>query len=315
MENKTGLSVGLTLLIVGVLLLATPLPLMGDTQPAESQTQVLFSKLVGDELVLGEQVFAIHGDLEDRALYLDDQPVQLNGAVPWWVSCLEFEGSIHMVVGDAAYRTFLSQYYISEDGGESWMNAESFWGYLKPHITAVDGTIYIMFERSLDMEDASYFKLIDGQFERIKGEYPFTYAEVLDYRTTEEYAAYDVARKNEVEGRPADTAKVGRAPEKPWTYIYVCNGEAAGIEGFLEADAIEMAAGGSSANHWSVCLFDDDGAGPNEVRVMDEGGGGGYTIYTMADLGLPSEPDLNEPNTYIIFLEWCFVNYPGTRVV
>ncbi len=181
MESKTGLRVGLTLLIVGVLLLATSLPLMGGTQPVESQTQVLFSKLVGDELVLGEQVFAIHGDLEDRALYLDDQPVQLNGAVPWWASCLEFEGSIHMVVGDAAYRTFLSQYYISEDGGESWMNAESFWGYLKPHITAVDGTIYIMFERSLDNQESTLFKLVDDGFEMTREKQSYSYADVLDY--------------------------------------------------------------------------------------------------------------------------------------
>jgi|GEM_PF-4768591 len=314
MKRIKNMNVGLTLLIIVVMLFAIPIPLIGDSvQPVSAETQVTYSKLVGDELVLGVQVFSIHGDGDSKALYLDGKMVQLDGVVPWWVSCIESEGTIHMVIGDAAYRTYLSHYVVSEDGGNSWKIIQPFWGYLKPHITAVDGAIYIMCERNLDLQNNCVFKLIDGQFEMMEGDQQHQYAEVLDYRTTEEYAAYDAARKSEVFGHPPECST--RAPEKPWSYLYICNGEAAGIESLLEDDANEMAAGGSSANHWSVCFFDDDGAGPNEMRVMDEGGGGGYTVFTTAELGLPAEPDLNDPSQIIIILDWWFVNYPGQRLV
>ncbi len=291
---------------------------MGDHHAVPGgSSPVLLGQLIGDELLIGEHVFAVHGDLDDRALYLDGEHMKLDGIVPWWVSGLEMDGSLHLVIGDAAYRTFLSHYIVSYDGGETWNTVESFWGFLKPHIAAIDDVVYLMFERSVDDDGCTFFKITDGRLEEVAENPNASYAEILDYRLTGEYAAYDLARKKEVFGRPAKTmdGEASRAPEKEWSYIYVCNGEASGIEALLEADANEMAAGGSSANHWSICLFDDDGAGTNEVRVMDEGGGGGYTSYTMAEVGLPAEPNLGDPSTFVIFLEWCFINYPGINVV
>ena len=314
MKTRNCRCVGLTLLIVGVMLMAIPIPLTGiPIESNEAEALELFSQLVGDELVIGDHTFAIHGELENRQLFLDGTLLSLNEIVPWWVSGLELDGSMHMVIGDSAYRHFLSHYIVSSDEGKTWKIVESFDGYLKPHITALDGTIHIMFERNLDLEENCLFKLINGQFTMIKGDQSYSYADVLDYRTTEEYAEYDAVRKSEVFGHPPERST--RAPEKPWSYLYICNGEASGIESLLEDDANEMAAGGSSANHWAVCFFDDDGAGPNEMRVMDEGGGGGYTIFTTAELGLPAEPDLNDPSQIIIILDWWFTNYPGKRLV
>ncbi len=317
MARKNSISVCLTLLTVCVMLLSVPIPFTATSiQSAETETSQNYSQLIGDELVIGEHTFAIHGDLDDRALYLDGEQVAINGIVPWWVSGIETGDSIQLVIGDAAVRTYLSHYVVSDDGGETWNIVESFEGYLKPHIASADGTVYVMFERSLDLDGISYFKEINGDFERIKEVPSLSYADILDYRMTEEYLAYDAARKAEMTDTPAESlpSDSGRAPAREWCYIYFCNGEASGIEAYLEADANEMAAGGSSANHWSVCLFDDDGAGTNQVRIMNDGGGG-YISYTMAQVGLPSEPDLNSPTTFITFLNWCFANYPGNKVV
>lgn len=288
---------------------------VGESPQAEinNVSPPLFNQVIDDELIIGENSFAIHGELDNKQLFKNDRPVDLDGIVPWWVSGLEMDDTLHLVVGDAAYRHYLSHYIVSSDDGETWKIAESFHGFLKPHITAVDGTVYIMFERNLDLEKDCLFKLINGQFEMIKGDQSYSYADVLDYRTTEEYAEYDAARKSEVFGHPPERST--RAPQRPWSYLYICNGEASGIESLLEDDANEMAAGGSSANHWSVCFFDDNGAGPNEMRVMDDGGGGGYTVFTTAELGLPAEPDLNDPNQIITILDWWFVNYPGQKMV
>ena len=274
----------------------------------------IFGQVIEDQLVLGDNTFAIHGDLDDRALYLNGAQMSLGEIVPWWVSSIELDGTLHMVMGDAAYRTFLSHYMVSLDGGENWEVIKTFEGYVRPHITYSNGDIYIMFERSYHTEGESLFKLVDGRFVQEKGNQQLSFAEVLDYRTTREYLAYDAARKNEVQGRPAITLDGAvRAETKDWAYIYVCNGEASDIEDLLEADANEMVTGGSSANHWSLCLFDDD-TGPAEVRVADVGGGG-YTSYTMAELGISDEPNLGDPDTYVTFLNWCLANYPGINIV
>ncbi|MCK5398230.1 MAG: hypothetical protein KAJ33_08280, partial [Thermoplasmata archaeon] len=274
----------------------------------------IFGQVIEDQLVLGDNTFAIHGDLDDRALFHNGVQMSLGEIVPWWVSSIELDGTLHMVIGDAAYRQFMSHYIVSSNGGETWRIVESFPGYLKPHIAQVDGAIFVMFQRNINSAGESMFKLVDGDFEEIKTNPGLSFAEILDYRTTKEYLAYDAARKDEVTGRPAMTLDgATRFETKEWSYIYVCNGEASGIEGLLEADANEMVTGGSSANHWSICLFDDD-TGPAEVRVADVGGGG-YISYTMAELGISDEPNLGDPDTYVTFLDWCFTNYPGINVV
>ncbi|MFO7619083.1 MAG: clostripain-related cysteine peptidase [Thermoplasmata archaeon] len=294
--------------------MAMPMPFWGSSiQIAEAENHQLMSQVVGDELVLGNHVFAIHGDLDDRALYIDDKRMSLEDVVPSRVSGLEVGGTMHLVVGDAAYRTFLSHYFVSEDDGGTWKKIESFWGFLCPHITLFEGNIIIQFERSMEKESSNTFMQIGGEFQEIKPDLTLSFADILDYRTTDEYKAYDAAMKKEVTGIPASRGAPGRYETKEWAYIYFCNGEASDIESLLEADANEMVAGGSSANHWAICLFDDD-TGPAEVRVPVVGGGS-YTSYTMAEVGLPTEPDLNAPSTFITFLNWCFANYPGNKVV
>ena len=317
MVGKNSLKVCLAMVTVVAMFTAMPATFMGATTlPTSDSITVENGQLVVDRLVLGERTFAIHGDLDDRALYLDGAPLSLGGIVPWWISGLEADGSIHLVIGDAAYRTFLSHYVVSADGGETWDVVVSFEGCLKPHIAAVDGVVYVSFERTLDNAAGAVYMQAENGFEAVRDVPDLSYADVLDYRMTEEYLAYDLARKYEMVDRPATTrpGESVRAETKEWAYIYVCNGEASGIESYLEADATEMAAGGSSANHWAICLFDDNGAGTNQVRVMNVGGGG-YTSFTMAQVGLSSEPNLGDPATFITFLDWCFANYPGINVV
>ncbi len=312
-EERLGFYVVMSLIVAAVMVI--PVPFSGSALQSGNDA-VCNGSLVGDELFLGGHTFAIHGDLDDRALYMDGAQMDLAGIVPWWVSGLVADGEIHLVIGDAAYRTYLSQYLMSPDDGNTWDFAEPFWGFLKPRIGTADGAMYVTFERSMNGEEATCYLHTDTGFEGVRQIPPLHYADVLDYRVTSEYLMYDEARKKEFTDTPAKdlTSESGRAEAKEWAYIYVCNGEASGIESYLEADATEMAAGGSSANHWAICLFDDNGAGTNQVRVMNVGGGG-YTSYTMAQVGLPSEPDLNSPSTFITFLDWCFDNYPGNKVV
>jgi len=299
------------------MLLSIPIPFTATSiQSAGAEASEHYGQLVGDELVLGEHIFAIHGDLDDRALYMDSVQMDLNGIVPWWVSGIISDGAIHLVIGDAAYRTYLSQYLVSSDGGSTWDQTEPFRGFLKPHVGTADGAIYVTFERSMDTQAATCYMYTNTGFEGVREIPALHLADVLDYRVTAEYLVYDQARKKGMTDTPATDlpSETGRAETKEWCYIYFCNGEASGIETYLEDDANEMAAGGSSANHWSVCLFDDDGSGTDQVRIMNVGGGG-YISYTMAQVGLPSEPDLNSPTTFITFLDWCFDNYPGNKVV
>jgi len=278
--------------------------------------------LIGDSLVFGGHVFDVHGMLDEKRLYMDNEPLDLDGIVPWWVSGIKLNGELHLVLGDAAYRTYLSHYFVSQDDGGIWELVESFQGHLKPRIGHLDGEIHLMFERTLESDGPMFYKLAPGQraeATRAEDDGSVTYSPVLDYRATKEYDAGVNDMKADTFGRPPEKTTSGstRAPAKEWAYIYVCNGEASGIESYLEADADEMALGGSSANHWAICLFDDDVASTdaNQVRVMDEGGGGGYTAYTMADVGLPAEPNLGDPDTYVTFLDWCFTNYPAENVV